>query len=221
MRKRSCARKSGFITAIALACTCSVATASAEPLTITSGRVSVAWDGSGNPFRIVGETFDVSGGRPGVTARRGLTPGTVVDLSKTVDVGGPGHAQVGDSSIRVFTRGTFDFSVVPFTATVSSHPLVSFSAPFTMTGSLSAFAGPFFPQPDAQPLFTLDVAGRGTVVAGPYRNLETAYLLNSGGELYTFEGAAAPVPEPATLILFGVSSLGVAAARRKHKRRKA
>jgi hypothetical protein len=209
-------RTCGVFLPTLIAVSCVAATANAEPLTIRSGSLTLYWDASATPFMFVGDGFSVGGGEPGISAPAGAMVGSVVDLSRTVTSGfGSGPATVGSFSGEAFFDGSLQFVAAPFVAPSSSASSVTFQTGFTMTGMLLGYATA---ARTGTPLFALDLTGGGTAMWGPLRNIGDQYILNTGGLTFNFEDQA-PVPEPASMLLFGTGA-ALAALRRHTKKRR-
>jgi hypothetical protein len=86
------------------------------------------------------------------------------------------------------------------------------TAPFQFTGVFAYPQGPFFELTD------LNLLGSGTasLTFSPWTVFPGAFVLDSAR--YEFD-AAAPVPEPASMLLIGAGVAGLAAVRRRRQRR--
>jgi len=199
-------------------------TAYAEPIRILEG--AVAFD-TGDPpgLQLSGHAFSLVSLSPFIMSPiacvpKGCVPTTSVNLSVVFGAPsaafslGQGFAVVGNSSYGtqigcpgcVGFRGqlSFDAATLPIAGgELTSGGGIRLTSPFVLTGSIAAFEdGPFA----TLPLFHVDVTGRGIAslllqrdeTLGGYQFVEAAYTIHE------------PVPEPATLLLFG-SGLTVAA----------
>jgi hypothetical protein len=143
------------------------------------------------------------------------SPGDPLNLSASFELRGPSY-QVGGPGLSVWGEGTLNFTTptvtVPFEIPPPSLPFYAV-APFLLTGHIEVFG-----EPGTLPLFAGDVTGFGRA---------RALLIGSGqsltfGDVLEFQfttDPSAPVPEPATLILFltGLATLGTRARRRMRR----
>jgi hypothetical protein len=207
--------------------------ARADTITVTSGGLNIAWDDASS-FAIFGsDGFALSGlfirvpSSPQQTCFSGCTPGTTVNLSSvaggapgftlglamTATIGGVVLANPADHETWLNLAGTFLFNapnvvLPPFASEELGR--IGLSAPFTFQGQVAGFA------PDDTegevPLFQVDLIGQGTALfslsafppGGTYRFPEVSYTFHD----------AAPIPEPASMVLFGTAVAGLLFRRR-------
>jgi hypothetical protein len=121
---------------------------------------------------------------------------------------------------RTFDIGAGSFvdgsALVNFTGSFAApsfigQQLVSVSAPFQFTGQLK--------EPDriGEPSLIVFLTGRGTAQVDLAWNTTAGGAWEFRGALYQFE-AVEPVPEPATMVLFGSGMFGYAALHRRRRR---
>ena len=198
--------------------------ASADPVQITSGLLTSSGALMSGDFQLVGEGFDVTGfAEPGVVFPsltcfpctvgdpidlRTRYLGTIGNLSGTVD--GTTY-----SSIRFGGSMEFQAPTVPAPSTAGAFTLTrTFTFDSTLTGFLN------FNTENEEIAFEKLLAGQGTVTASfvAVPNPDGPPLFNFESVRYEFTQATPgpdPVPEPATLLLFGS---GLAAALRYRKK---
>jgi hypothetical protein len=92
----------------------------------------------------------------------------------------------------------------------------SLSLPFEFSGLLLAFSNPN----DVQPVFSRQLVGSGTATASFVRvsGEDNLFDLLSEGLQYRFEAAAAPVPEPTSMLLLGTGLAAVAVGRWRRRK---
>jgi hypothetical protein len=207
---------------LALGLVLSSAAASADPLRITAGALGSGGDDTG--FWAVGPGFNLATGAMAnradpVVACDPCTPGTMLNLSSTVTIldWGPGFAELNEQTWpEVYYGGSLSFSagsvivpdVPPQPDGLDETIAVPVSTSFTFTGTLVGFADPSL---TGTPLFTSQFTGAGRAVGG-FGNLGSGVFLDYAD--YTFD-AAAPVPEPGSLLLFASGGAWLAARRRR------
>jgi regulation of enolase protein 1 (concanavalin A-like superfamily) len=186
--------------------------APANAATITSGTVSMYWDGSLSGFQLSGAATQLNGEVLQSPPLSSLSANTTADLSSTISTtqasNHPFPATInGTSYPSVWVKGTFTFAAQPLLIPLGSDgALASFSTPFTMQGQFDGFAD----QAMTQPLFSVSLSGSGTATIGPLRNFSnnTWAFAGGGSESFTFAGA---LPAPWTSTDIGaVGQAGVA-----------
>jgi hypothetical protein len=195
----------------------------ADPVTITSGFVSsIASFGSG-PFQFEGSGFSASGSLEIGLVQPSLfctpcTAGTEVPLDSSWEgtLGIAQNATVDGVSFGPITVGGGLFFNGPTITTPQTRGPFTVVAPFTFSGQMTGFDAT-----QTTTLFTRELIGRGVLTASFLASGDPEIdgaLFDFGEIRYDFNADAAPVPEPATLLLVGG---GLGAALRYRKRRNA
>lgn len=204
----------------------------AEPITVVSGGLTVAWDDPSSFLLVGADGLSISSLFVGIASSpqsvcfAGCLPGTAVNLSSVA--GGAAGAALGTSmnaavdgvvlarpgapETWVTLGGTlrFDAPVVvipPITEPGSGR--ISLFAPFVFQGQITGFARGALEGP---PLFQRDLEGQGTLRFGLTPHADGTFRFPSVS--YSFE-APDPIPEPMTLLLVGAGFGGIALRRRR------
>jgi hypothetical protein len=215
--------------------------ASAEPITVTSGLFAIPDDGP-SFFRFFGaDGFVLRAGFVPVPVStqitcdvtlRGCAPGTVINLSAVAGgtsplfnspftLGNSFDSNVNGTPFFTFPSpqgrlaGTFRFdapSVVLSSVPEGATTGPGFSAPFVFEGQVRGFAAG-----DVNlraPLFDVELVGQGTLSLG----FDTVFngSFSTVEERFTFSAT----PEPTTIVLFGTGLVGVVARTRTGKKRR-
>jgi hypothetical protein len=215
---------------VAFLATISAQPAEADPLIVTGGGFETRFD-LVSSVGLIGDGFQLGSLSPGAHLNVfdscvTCAPGTVLDLSMVIT----GFATTDVPQIFngvVYTGPMFfvtdlQFSAPMVTLPSSIQPVFAATFPFTFRGTLSAaregrvtaghveLTGP--------PLFSTTLVGEGTgrVSAWPASVIEigSADQFAIVGVRYLFEEAAAPTPEPATLLLISCGAALIYGKRR-------
>jgi hypothetical protein len=206
--------------------------ARADTIAVTSGALTIAWDDPSSFVLFGPDGFALSGlfiripSSPQDTCFAGCTPGQVINLSSvaggdsgltlgqsfTANVNGVEFARPDQPETWLGLTGRFQFESSDVVAPPLSGTFdrIFLTAPFVFQGQVAGFARD---DSDAStPLFQVDLSGRGTVRLGLSPIEDGTYRFPEAA--YTFE-AAAPVPEPAAILLVGTGLARVMFLRRR------
>jgi hypothetical protein len=197
-----------------------VPAASADPITVTSGHTTIAWDDP-SFFELRGRGLHLTGlfvrpvNSPQEICFRGCAPGTRVDMNAVL--GGPAAASLGlsfttivngvnhkSAERSIWLTGDMQFRAASVTVPGLSDELLTLSAPFRFNGHISGFHPGVSPG-STTPLFRTDFVGQGTATLrmgagdGVWVHPEVVYEF----------ATEAPIPEPTTALLVGSGILGL------------
>lgn len=200
------------------------ATATADPLVITSGTLSVAGLSGGPSFNLTGLNFAVSGGGEQGSSQPQMSCTPCVS-GATVGVGGffagssVFHSATIDGTFypNIGLGGTFILSGPPVTVPNSTSNL-TLTSPFSFSGQLllcQSNCGSSQP-----PTFTVDLIGGGIATL----NLQVFFLSSNGNPIFMFKSVTydfqtpdVQTPEPMSILLLGGGLLGLAAKLRRRR----
>ena len=186
----------GRLTLLAIVFVCSRALAWADSAVITSGFISISWDGSVGGIDLQADGTHLSAEET-QSPPASLQAGQVVDLGTTVGTSRMNHpvsATINGTTYNsVWVKGRFSMMATAFT--VPSEPAGTtqfFSAPMTMTGEFFGYSD----QAMTDQVFDVSLSGSGVASIGPMHAVSSdTYILNAGGLGYTFTTS---VPAPWT-----------------------
>jgi len=201
------------------------ATATADPIVITSGTLSVTGLSGGPSFSLTGLNFAANGGGEqgsstpqmkcfpcvsgDIISVAGFFGGSSVLHSATLN--GTFYPNIGLGGVLIFTGPGI---IVP-----NSTSNVTLTSPFSFTGQL--LLCPSNCGSSSPPFFTVDLVGSGIATV----NLQIFFLSN-GKPIFQFQNitydfqAPEPTPEPMSILLLGGGLLGLAAKLRRPRSRR-
>ena len=196
--------------------------AGADSFVVRSGALDFDHEGHGFVFRGDGFSAGIDffdniglsfGPEPGCDPCRG---GEAYDasFSTTNTFMGTGTAIIGEDILSdVSFFGDLSFSAAPYVLVETVELGSEMATPFTFIGTLRGFR-------DGQLAFTAALTGGGLATRffdfEPERNL---FFAGENRLTYFFSEAAAPTPEPASLLLLGTGIAGILARRARLNRR--
>ena len=195
--------------------------AAADPVRITSGFVLAGAVDPSAQFAFQGEGLSLAGFAQAFSSTLSLecvpcAPGTTLDLGGAFhgpDAAGAGVVD-GVTYSEIFLNGmTGTFSSPSFQ--ISGDQAFTMMQSFTFTGTISGYLLNPFVHGFTEPAFTKTLTGQGIVRGEFLFNADDTPLFDATNLRYEFTDAA-PVPEPATVLLFGTGA-ALAALRRRRR----
>lgn len=201
--------------------------ASADPVTITAGHTEVLLGAGLARGALQGEDFSMTFGADGFRAAVALDcvpclPGATVNLGGFFNLPRVGGSAVVDGT--TYPQIYFDGMTGTFTSpsfVVTGESTVTLTQPFTYTGSVSGYLIDPWIFGITEPAFTRTLTGRGTASAtfifNRFSEEPDGVMFTATDLRYDFDDAA-PVPEPATMLLCGAGTAFLMVRRRRRQR---
>ncbi|HJP91223.1 MAG TPA: PEP-CTERM sorting domain-containing protein [Pyrinomonadaceae bacterium] len=195
------------------------ATASADPLVITSGTLSVTGLTGGPFYGFTGLNFFAAGGGEQGSSHPQMLCSPCVS-GAAIDLGGffAGSSTIGGSATINGTSypivgGTFILSA-PTIIVPNSTSNLTLTSPFVFSGDMHLCPSNCGNSP---PFFTVDLVGSGTATL----NLQVFFLSN-GNPIFQFKSVTYDfqTPEPMSILLLGGGLVGLAAELRRRRWRR-
>jgi hypothetical protein len=197
--------------------------AAADPIRITSGFVHAGAVDPSAQFLLEGEGLSLAGFAQAFSSTLSLecvpcAPGTTLNLGGTFhgpDAAGSGVVD-GVAYSEIFLNGmTGTFSSPSFQ--ISGDEALTIMRNFTFTGTISGYLLNPSVYGFTEPAFTKTLTGQGIVRGEFLFNADETPLFFARDLHYEFSDTA-PVPEPATLLLFGTGAAMAVWRRRRSPR---
>jgi hypothetical protein len=201
-----------FVTLLTIA-VLTPATATADPIVITGGTLSVTGLTGGPQFNLTGDNFAVVGLGEQGSSHPQMSCGPC-ESGKAIDLGG---FFAGTSGLGGGLGGTLTLTA-PTIIVPNIASDITLTSPFTLSAHLLFCPGDCSFQP---PTFSVDLVGSGTATI----SLHFIFLRN-GNPVFFFQNvtydfqAPEPTPEPMSILLLGGGLVGLAAKLRRHRWRR-